>query len=178
MDSTDVIDFWFGELGPKDWFSKDDRIDAAIVQRFAMVHRAAAGGELWSWRSVALGALAEIIVLDQFPRNIFRDDPRAFGTDSMALVLAQEALRRSLDRDLSAPQRSFMYMPFMHSESKVIHDTAITLFSQPGLEENLKFEVDHKAIIERFGRYPHRNRILGRASTPDEVEFLRTAPRF
>jgi uncharacterized protein (DUF924 family) len=96
----------------------------------------------------------------------------------MALVLAQEALRRSLDRDLSAPQRSFMYMPFMHSESKVIHDTAITLFSQPGLEENLKFELDHKAIIERFGRYPHRNRILGRASTPDEVEFLRTAPRF
>lgn len=173
-----MIDFWFNELGPKDWFRKDDEIDARITQRFRAVHCAAARGELWSWRSATLGALAEIIVLDQFSRNMFRDDPRAFATDGMALVLAQEALRRCLDRELSPPQKSFMYMPFMHSESALIHETAIKLFSQPGLEENLDFELRHKAIIDRFGRFPHRNRILGRPSTPEEIEFLKTSPGF
>lgn len=178
MDSTEVIDFWFDELGPKDWFRKDDEIDARITQRFRAVQSAAARGELWSWRSTALGALAEIIVLDQFSRNMFRDDPRAFATDGMALVLAQEALRRCLDRELSPSQKSFMYMPFMHSESALIHETAVKLFSQPGLEENLDFELRHKAIIDRFGRFPHRNRILGRPSTPEEIEFLKTSPGF
>ena len=178
MDSTEVIDFWFNELGTKDWFRKDDEIDARITQRFRAVHSWAARGELWSWRSTALGALAEIIVLDQFSRNMFRDDPRAFATDGMALVLAQEALRRSLDRELSPSQKSFMYMPFMHSESALIHETAVKLFTEPGLEENLDFELRHKAIIDRFGRFPHRNRILGRPSTPEELEFLKTSPGF
>ena len=178
MDSTEVIDFWFNELGTKDWFRKDDEIDGRITQRFRAVHSGAARGELWSWRSTALGALAEIIVLDQFSRNMFRDDPRAFATDGMALVLAQEALRRSLDRELSPSKKSFMYMPFMHSESALIHETAVKLFSEPGLEENLDFELRHKAIIDRFGRFPHRNRILGRPSTPEEIEFLKTSPGF
>ena len=178
MDWVEVIDFWFKELGPKDWFRKDDSVDARIAQRFRTVHEAAASGELWHWRSLAPGALAEIIVLDQFSRNLFRDDPRAFATDSMALVLAQEAIRRSLDRELPAAQKSFMYLPFMHSESPVVHETAVTLFSQPGLEENLAFELRHQKIIERFGRYPHRNQILGRTSTPEELEFLKDSPYF
>ena len=178
MDSTEVSEFWFNELGPKDWFRQDDGIDTVVAKRFGSTYRAAAASELWSWRSTALGALAEIIVLDQFPRNMFRADPRAFATDPMALVLAQEALRRALDQDLSAPQKSFMYMPFMHSESALIHQTAAKLFSQPGLEENLDFELRHKAIIERFGRFPHRNQILGRPSTPEEIEFLKTNPGF
>ena len=178
MDSIEVSEFWFNELGPKDWFRQDDGIDAVVAKRFGSTYRAAAAGELWSWRSTALGALAEIIVLDQFPRNMFRADPRAFATDPMALVLAQEALRRALDQDLSAPQKSFMYMPFMHSESALIHQTAVKLFSQPGLEENLDFELRHKAIIERFGRFPHRNQILGRLATPEEIEFLKTNPGF
>jgi uncharacterized protein (DUF924 family) len=178
MDWVEVIDFWFKELEPKDWFRKDESVDARIAQRFRTVHEAAASGELWHWRSLAPGALAEIIVLDQFSRNLFRDDSRAFATDGMALVLAQEAVRRALDRELPAAQKSFMYMPFMHSESGRIHETAVELFSQPGLEENLDFELRHKAIIDRFGRFPHRNQVLGRVSTPEEVEFLKTAPGF
>jgi uncharacterized protein (DUF924 family) len=178
MDWEEVIAFWFNDLGPQNWFRKDDAIDARIAQRFASIHHAAAAGELWSWRETALGALAEIIVLDQFSRNMFRHDRRAFASDGMALVLAQEALRRALDRELSPAQKSFMYMPLMHSESTVIHVTAAKVFSQPGLEENLKFELDHKAIIERFGRFPHRNEILGRPSTPEELEFLKTSPGF
>jgi uncharacterized protein (DUF924 family) len=178
MDSAAVIDFWFKELNPKDWFYKNDEMDARITNRFQSVHRAAVLGELWPWRSSAEGALAEIIVLDQFSRNMFRNDARAFAADGMALVLAQEAVRRSLDRELSAPQKSFMYMPYMHSESPAVHDTAVKLFSQPGLEGNLDFELRHKHIIERFGRYPHRNQILGRISTAEEIEFLKTSPGF
>lgn len=178
MDAAEVLDFWFKELNSKDWFQKNDAVDARITNRFAPVHRAAALGELWCWRSSAEGALAEIIVLDQFSRNMFRNDARAFATDGMALVLAQEAVRRVLDGELSPPQKSFMYMPFMHSESPVVHQTAVKLFSQPGLEENLAFELQHKNIIERFGRYPHRNQILCRPSTFEEIEFLKTAPGF
>ena len=178
MEAADVLDFWFNELNPRDWFQRNDEVDARITSRFAALHRAAALGELWSWRSSAAGALAEIIVLDQFSRNIYRNDARAFATDGMALVLAQEAVRRALDRELSAPQKSFMYMPFMHSESPVVHEAAVKLFSQPGLEENLPFELQHRDIISRFGRYPHRNEILRRASTPAEIDFLKTAPAF
>ncbi|HEX2229183.1 MAG TPA: DUF924 family protein [Candidatus Binatia bacterium] len=178
MEAADVVDFWFNELNPRDWFQKNDEVDALITSRFAALHRAAGLAELWSWRSSAAGALAEIIVLDQFSRNIYRNDARAFATDGMALVLAQEAVRRALDRELSAPQKSFMYMPFMHSESPVVHETAVKLFSQPGLEENLRFELQHRDIIARFGRYPHRNAVLCRASTPAEIDFLKTAPAF
>jgi uncharacterized protein (DUF924 family) len=109
---------------------------------------------------------------------MFRADPRAFATDGMALVLAQEAVRGSLDGELSPPQKSFMYMPFMHSESPLLHEIAVKLFSQPGLEENLDFELRHKAIIDRFGRYPHRNPIVGRTSSPEEIEFLKASPGF
>jgi uncharacterized protein (DUF924 family) len=178
MEPAEVLDFWFSELKPADWFQKNDDVDARITDRFAAVHRAAARGELWAWRPMAEGALAEIIVLDQFSRNMFRDDSRAFAADGMALVLAQEALRRSLDRGLSPAQKTFMYIPFTHSESPIMHETAVKLFSQPGLEENLEFELRHKDIIERFGRYPHRNQILSRPSTAEEIEFLNTFPGF
>jgi uncharacterized protein (DUF924 family) len=132
----------------------------------------AALGELAAWRGTPDGRLAEVIVLDQFSRNLFRDDARAFAADGMALVLAQEAIRAGADRDMPAPRRAFFYMPFMHSESRAIHVQAERLFSQPGLENNYAFELKHKAIVDRFGRYPHRNRVLGRASTPDELAFL------
>ena len=111
-------------------------------------------------------------MLDQFSRNLFRDDPCAFASDGMALVLAQEAIRAGADRELVAVQRAFLYMPFMHSESAAIHVEAERLFAQPGLENNHAFELKHKAIIDRYGRYPHRNVVLGRASTPDELAFL------
>lgn len=168
----DVIAFWFDELTPQDWFNGGDDIDQLIKERFAQVHSAAAQGELYTWRDSALGRLAEIIVLDQFSRNIGRDTSQAFAADPMALVLAQEAVAGGYDHQLNDQQKSFLYMPYMHSESLVIHEQAVELFSQTGLEHNLDFEFKHKVIIEKFGRYPHRNQILGRVSTEEELAFL------
>ena len=168
----DVLEFWFDELTQKDWFTGGEEIDAFIESRFAEVHKAAAQGELFEWRQNAQGRLAEIIVLDQFSRNIGRNTPAAFSADPMVLALAQEAVAGGFDHQLNQQQKSFLYMPYMHSESLLIHEQAVLLFSQTGLENNLDFEFKHKVIIERFGRYPHRNEVLGRASTPEEVEFL------
>lgn len=172
MAATDVIQFWFEDIEPKQQFIKDLEFDEQLRAKFGGVHRLAAQGLLYAWREHPLDALAEIIVLDQFSRNMFRDTPAAFATDTLALVLAQEAIRKKFDKDLDNSKRSFLYMPFMHSESKEIHDIALFLFDQPGLENNYNFEVKHKAIIDRFGRYPHRNEILGRESTKEELEFL------
>ncbi|HEX7340839.1 MAG TPA: DUF924 family protein [Rhodanobacteraceae bacterium] len=168
----DILAFWFDELTPKQHFTRDPALDAMLRERFGALHAAAARGELYAWRDDADGRLAEVIVLDQFSRNLFRGDARAFASDAMSLVLAQEAIRTGADRQLPATRRAFLYMPFMHSESTVIHTAAVQLFSQPGLENNLKFEHAHKAIIDRFGRYPHRNAALGRTSTAEEIAFL------
>ncbi|EWG99807.1 DUF924 family protein [Halomonas sp. BC04] len=170
--ADDVLGYWFDELSPRQWFRKDIELDAQIGQRFFGLHRAAAAGELWSWRQSATGRLAEILVLDQFSRNLFRDLPGAFAQDPMALVLAQEAVAQGLDQELDVSERAFLYMPYMHSESLKIHDEALRLFDQPGLEDNLDFEQRHRDIILRFGRYPHRNAILGRESTGEELAFL------
>lgn len=168
----EVLDFWFGELAPAQWFRKDTALDAAIGARFGALLEAAGRGELWAWRRSPQGRLAEVIVLDQFSRNVHRDTPLAFARDPLALVLAQEAVAQGADRRLEAAWCVFFYMPYMHSESLAIHDEALRLFDQPGLEENLRFEHRHREIIARFGRYPHRNAILGRVSTPEEVAFL------
>lgn len=173
VDYQAVLRFWFEEATSEQHFGKDDAFDANIRQRFAESHAAAVRGELFEWRRIPQGRLAEIIVLDQFSRNLFRDSPRAFAADGMALVLAQEAVRADSDRALPPAQRLFLYMPYMHSESRAIHAVAKTLFESLGLEENLKYELAHKAIIDRFGRFPHRNAILGREPTPEELEFLR-----
>lgn len=172
--ADDVLEFWFGELRPAQWWQKDPALDGLIRTRFGEVHERAVRGELMNWRGTALGRLAEIIVLDQFSRNIWRDTPRAFASDGMALVLAQEAVAEGADQQLPVKWRAFLYMPFMHSESLRMHEQAIKLFSAPGLEDNLRFEQRHLEIIERFGRYPHRNAILGRPSTAEEAAFLRT----
>ncbi|EAQ32821.1 DUF924 family protein [Idiomarina baltica] len=172
MSPQTVIDFWFSELTPKDWFTKSDTLDNTIKQRFGDTLKAAAQGECWRWRESAEGRLAEIIMLDQFSRNIFRDSARAFSQDAMALVLAQEAVAQEADDLLTNDQKAFLYMPYMHSESPLIHEQAVALFDQPGLENNYKFELKHKEIIDRFGRYPHRNEVLGRSSTAEELAFL------
>ncbi len=169
----DIIRFWFEELEPIQWFKKDLDLDREIGARFGTTHRAASLGELESWRRTADGRLAEIIVLDQFSRNVYRDSPLAFACDPMALVLAQEAIRIAADQQVAFEKRSFFYMPYMHSESVKVHEWAVELFSQPGSEYQFEFELKHKAIIDRFGRYPHRNEILGRASTLEEIEFLK-----
>lgn len=172
MDHRTVIDFWFRDTAPRYWFARDPAFDQLILRRFRALHAAATRGELWAWRSEPEGRLAEIVVLDQFSRNLYRDTPPAFAQDPVALVLAQEAIAAGADRGFDAPRKAFLYMPFMHSESPVIHGRAVELFRAPGLEHNLDYELRHFAIIRRFGRYPHRNAILGRASTPEELAFL------
>lgn len=174
MAAQDILEFWFTTLKPAQWWQKDETLDRQIAEHFGALHAQASACELWQWRASPEGRLAEIIVLDQFSRNIYRDTPRSFAQDPLALALAQEAVACGADQALPAEQRAFLYMPYMHSESLAIHEQAVTLFSAPGMESNLDFEHRHKAIIERFGRYSHRNAILGRDSTPEEQAFLQT----
>jgi uncharacterized protein (DUF924 family) len=169
----EILKFWFEEIESAQWWKKDEDFDRALIARFSDIHARAARCELFDWRADPRGRLAEIIVLDQFSRNMFRDTPLAFANDALALALAQEAVAAGADEALSPVQRSFLYMPYMHSESLKIHEIAVELFRRNGIQGNLDFELKHKAIIERFGRYPHRNSILGRASTEDEIEFLK-----
>lgn len=168
-----VLNFWFNEITPAQWWAKDEAFDRQIAQHFTGVLQRAASGELFRWRQTAKGRLAEIIVLDQFSRNIYRDKAEAFAQDAMALVLAQEAVSNSALQQLNADERNFLLMPYMHSESALIHQQAELLFKQYVPESNYQFELKHKVIIDRFGRYPHRNNILGRTSTREELEFLR-----
>ncbi|HEY5761849.1 MAG TPA: DUF924 family protein [Rhodocyclaceae bacterium] len=168
-----VLHFWFKEIEAAKWWRKDAEFDRLIGQRFGALHARGADGELFGWRSTPGGRLAEVIVLDQFSRNLYRDSMLAFAFDGMALVLAQEAVAAGADVALPTEQRAFLYMPYMHSESAAIHRVAVELFSAPGLEGSLDFELRHKAIIDRFGRYPHRNAVLGRESTAVELAFLK-----
>lgn len=173
MELETVLRFWFEEITPKQWFQKDLKFDQALARRFGDLHRQASACELYQWRKDSRGRLAEVIVLDQFSRNIHRDSARAFANDRLALALAQEAIARGDDQPLRPVERIFLYMPFMHSESAKIHERAEALFRANGLEDNLKYELKHKEIIDRFGRYPHRNRLLGRQSTEEELAFLK-----
>ncbi len=172
MEHTEVIHFWFDELETKQWWIKDTKLDQTIRDRFLDIHDQAMNDALSRWWSEPEGRLAEIIVLDQFSRNIFRDKPEAFDADEKALNLAQAAIDMGADKELETSKKPFLYMPFMHSESPAVHERAVTIFSEPGLEGTLEFELKHKKIIDRFGRYPHRNKILGRESTAEELEFL------
>ncbi|MEO3715302.1 DUF924 family protein [Roseateles flavus] len=167
-----ILDFWFHEIEPRQWWAVDPAFDAQLRERFLPLLERAAQAELQDWRSTAQGRLAEVIVLDQFSRNVFRGTPRAFAQDPLALALSQEAVAAGALHALSPDERNFLLMPFMHSESRRIHETAERLFEQWAPESNLDFERRHKAIIDRFGRYPHRNAILGRPSTPEELAFL------
>ena len=147
-------------------------LDETIRTRFGATLEAAARCELFAWRATPQGRLAEVVVLDQFSRNMYRDTPRAFAQDALALALSQELVASGQDRSLPLAQRSFAYMPYMHSESALVHAQSVALFSQPGLEDSLRSALRHKAIVDRFGHYPHRNAALGRSSTPQELAFL------
>ena len=169
-----VLSFWFDEIEQSQWWKKDIVFDQLIKERFGQLHQQAVNCELYEWRKTAKGRLAEVIVLDQFSRNIFRDSSLAFANDSLALALSQEAISAKADLELSALENSFLYMPYMHSESLAIHNVALNLYKKNGIEANYNFEVKHREIIEKYGRYPHRNRVLGRVSTSEEIEFLKT----
>mgnify|MGYP005850410919 CR=1 FL=1 len=168
-----ILKFWFEELDPKDWWRKDDALDAKVAARFAGVYEELRKSVPAPWLDTPEGVLAAILVLDQFPRNMFRNTPRAFATDAQALALAKRAIAEGIDTKLEPRKRAFVYMPFQHSEDRADQARSIALFTAHGDPLNLDFALKHKAIIDRFGRFPHRNEILGRASTAEELEFLK-----
>jgi uncharacterized protein (DUF924 family) len=168
----DVLSFWFSEESRPKWFVTDPSFDAVVSARYGAVLQAAKRGELFQWRATIRGRLAEIIVLDQFSRNIHRGNAAAFECDAQALVLAQEAVRDQMRFELTPDEKAILYMPFMHSESPVVHEEGLKLFSEAGLEWHLPYEEEHRRVIKRFGRFPHRNAILGRPSTAEEDLYL------
>jgi uncharacterized protein (DUF924 family) len=155
-----TLKFWFEEIDHSLWWAKNDEVNQRIRERFAEIHAKAIRCELFDWRKDTEGRLAKVIVLDQFSRNLFRDSPLSFANDSLALGLSQEAISVGADQKLSPIQRSFSYMPIMHSKSLIIHEIAMDLFKKNGIQSNLDSEIKHQEIIKKFGRYPHRNRIL------------------
>jgi uncharacterized protein (DUF924 family) len=168
----EVLSFWFVEHGKDDWFGGKPEFDAVLAERFGETHARLSMGEGFGWRLTAAGRLAEIIVLDQFSRQLHRGTPLAFAQDGMALVLAQEAVAQELDRGLSPEQCMFLYMPYMHSESVLVHQQAAPLFASLGLDYCLEAEKGHLALLHRFGRYPKRNTVLGRGSSPEELAYI------
>jgi uncharacterized protein (DUF924 family) len=173
MNQNDILQFWFHEIQPAQIWTKDVAFDQLIIDRFSDVYQQATHCELYPWRQSADGCLAEIIVLDQFSRNMFRDSPLAFKFDALALSLAQHAVASGIDKQVDKDKRSFIYLPFMHSESLVIHKQALKIYQEHGVQGSLDFEIKHKNIIDKFGRYPHRNAVLGRQSTDEEIGFLK-----
>lgn len=169
---AEIIKFWFEDHGPKDWWNTNLDFDQEIIDRYGDLHRAASQGELFAWRETAEGRLAEIIILDQFSRQIHRGSSKAFAQDTMALALVQEAVAQGIDKALTNDQRQFFYMPYMHSESALIHQESMRLFTSLGLEVNLDAAKGHQEVIERFGRYPTRNEALGRDNTEAEAIYL------
>ena len=172
-ESERILHFWFTELEPRQHWLKDPKLDAEIKTRFHETLNQARACELFQWRNTSRGRLAEIIVLDQFSRNIHRETPASFIADPQALTLSQEALAMGHNHHLETQQKTFLYMPFMHSESILIQDESVRLFEDLGIEDNLNYAIKHHEVIWRFGRFPHRNHILGRPSTAEEFEFLK-----
>ena len=168
----EVLDFWFLEIGAAKWFAKDAAIDDEVRTRFLALHeRILAGGA--EGHATPRAALAAVVVLDQFSRNMFRDLPRAFAADPLARRLAREAIDRGLDASLTNEERAFLYMPFEHSEDREDQAFSCELFGRLGNDYWTEYALAHKVIIDRFGRFPHRNAVLGRTSTAEEIEFLK-----
>lgn len=168
---NDILGFW-RSAGPKKWFAKSAAFDEAIRLKFEPVHHAAARGEYDGWAATPETALALLILLDQFPRNLYRGSAHAFATDPKARVVARAAVDAGFDRQVEPELRNFFYLPFEHSEDITDQDYALALCTEAGDENNLKFAVIHRDIIVRFGRFPHRNACLGRMTTAEEQEFL------
>ena len=183
----DVLEFWFGSAaasldttrgGRREWFRKDPAFDAVIRNRFGTMIDIALAGGLGDWCATPRGALARVIVLDQFTRNVFRDTPMAFAGDARAVATAEEVIERGFDRELTPVERWFLYTPFEHSEEQARQEESVRLFKalaeETGLDDPVQWAERHAEVIRRFGRFPHRNRTLGRASTPEEEAFLAT----
>jgi uncharacterized protein (DUF924 family) len=167
-----VLDFWFRETEPEKWFKRDDAFDATVRARFADLHARATAGDCDGWAATPRGCLALVVLLDQFPRNMFRGEPPSFATDAAACALTKLALDRGFDADLSLREKQFLYMPLQHSEDAADQALSVERNGATGDAELLKYAEAHKRIVDRFGRFPHRNDVLGRATTPEEAGFL------
>lgn len=180
--TNDVLEFWFGDRARSMWWTRDDAFDAEIRQRFGGLVAEALDGGHGDWAATAGGALALVIVLDQFPRNIYRGTPRAFAGDTRARQVAGEAVQRGFDLEVPLDRRFFLYMPFEHSEQLADQERSVALFerwveqhdeaARAEVVDHLDYARRHHEIVERFGRFPHRNAVLGRESTPEELAFL------
>ncbi|MCW5720499.1 MAG: DUF924 domain-containing protein [Devosia sp.] len=170
--SDAVLTFWFDEHTAQDWFGGKPEFDAEIETGFGQTHAAVARGEAWAWRETPAGRLAEIIVLDQFSRQLFRKRPEAFAQDKMALTLAQEMVAQGLDLGFEQPRRGFIYLPYMHAETPIVQAQSIKLYEALGDENQLDYALKHRDTVERFGRFPFRNAALGRTSTAEEEAYM------
>lgn len=171
--SDDILGFWFRELKPEQWYKSDPALDAEIARRFGAIHETLSQRVPHERRKSPRDVLAAVIVLDQFSRNIHRGAPRAFAADAAALELALDAVNTALDRKLTTVERQFLYMPFQHSEDAAVQTQSVSLFAALGDANVLEYACAHRDVVARFGRFPHRNAILGRASTPEEISFLK-----
>ena len=176
--AQEIVDFWFSDEVRKLWFNSTPEFDRSLTERYAETLQQAANGDLDHWMQTAQGCLALVIILDQFPLNMFRGTAQSFATEARSRDVARHAIEQGLDKTLTMDQRAFLYMPFMHSESLADQELALELFDQPGFEGNYRFARHHHGIIERFGRFPHRNEALGRSSSEAEVEYLNSKEAF
>jgi len=173
-----LLDFWFSPRVEKLWFRSTPAFDDELRERLAATYTAACRGELDDWANTASGALALVILFDQIPLNIFRKQPQSFATEARARAVAAAAIASGMDAELSGPQKAFLYMPYMHSEDLNDQDKSVELFTRADLSNNLRFAEQHREIVRRFGRFPHRNAILGRDSTPEELAWLASKEAF
>ena len=174
----EILDFWFSDEVRKLWFKSTPEFDALLRERFEALWTRASSGELDDWLQSAAGCLALVLVLDQFPLNMFRGQAQSFVSEAQSREVARLAIDKGFDQDLDARARAFLYMPFMHSEVLADQQLALQLFAQPGLEDNLRFARHHHDIVEKFGRFPHRNEALGRESSESEIEYLNSKEAF
>ncbi|WP_455211776.1 DUF924 family protein [Kaarinaea lacus] len=175
---NEIVSFWFSEPVKKLWFNSTPEFDAQLKQKYLHVVECAERGDLDDWAEHANGALALAIILDQFPLNMFRQQARSFATENKARQIVEYAITKGLDQLLSDEQKAFLYLPYMHSENLEDQDKSVKLFEKAGLTENLRYAKHHRELIRRFGRFPHRNQILGRESTPDEIDYLNSKEAF
>jgi uncharacterized protein (DUF924 family) len=173
-----IIDFWFADKVRKLWFNSTAEFDRLLCERFEELMEQAARGELDHWMESAEGCLALVIVLDQFPLNMFRGNAQSFATEARSRDVARVAIAKGFDQAFAAEQQAFLYMPFMHSEDLADQELALELFAQPGMESNLRFARHHHEIVESYGRFPHRNAVLGRTSTAAEIKYLNSKEAF
>jgi uncharacterized protein (DUF924 family) len=175
MNPGEIIEFWFSATSRERWFNSTPGYDWELRARFEALWEQARDGRLAAWEQTPEGALALVLLLDQMPLNMFRGQPESFSTEAQSREVAERAIARGLDRLLPGSQKVFLYLPYMHSETPADQDRSVELFERAGLADNLKWAEHHRGIIRRFGRFPHRNAILGRESTPDELAWL-TSP--